>query len=242
MKLNFKTAAAIAAIAVATPLPAKAQLFPWDKEPEASYVVVSNSAGAMPADDLPVAQKAAFEMLMREIKDGQSPRGQSRQIQVIFTTHPNDVAFDGTGAEIEQHGARLSARLETVEKLCNDLGRIYENIKRDIALRGYKRVRIVHIGPFVDVPSPCQGGVVNVPQPIRDGFALAGILRAAKYAEFTALMVHPDQYPELFDYLRKARLTEKRNIKIELLRPDQTRTRINYRASENTKQNSGGAQ
>ena len=161
---------------------------------------------------------------------------------MIFTVHPNDVAFEGTGAELARDGARLSARLESTEKLCNDLGRVYESIRSDIVLGGYERVGIVHIGPFVDVPSPCQSGVVHVPQPIRDGFALAGILSTAKYAEFTALMVHPDQYSELFGYLKKARLTDKRQVKIELLRPDQTRTRVNYTAPVNTQQRSGGTQ
>jgi len=143
------------------------------------------------------------------------------------------VLFSGTGRQLESEGGRIAAAIEHFQPNCNDLVRSFSNIENDIKSAGHTRIRIILIGRFVHVPAPCDGKkVVPVPQDLPDELPLASILKRVRYAEFTALAVHPNQYAPVLAYFENNRLSDKKHINIEVLRIDETRTRVGFTGSD----------
>jgi len=207
--------------------PAVAQL-PWNKRPQALFLVYSNNAGFFDTEELRLLnQKAGYETIRKAI--GESRRNPKFQIKILLTTHSSNVVFSGTGKELEQDGARISKVFSTFEARCNDLARTYDNILRDIKLNDFKRIRIVHIGKFVHAPEGCSGkNPIQVPQALPDTLPLAAILKTTKYAEFTALNVHQDQHKMVFNYFESKRLGDDSRYPLMILRADETRSFVEF--------------
>ena len=206
-------------------------LFSWGKTTDATYIVYANNYHFYDDEGRLMAEKAAYDTLKSERDETRSGRNKDRMIQLLLTTHANNVAFSGTGDELEREGGRISQLISTFEKRCNDLVLTYGNIQRDIAANGYERIKIFHIGPMAHADSPCSSDQeIQLPQEMAEDLPLAAILRGVDHAEFTVLMLHPDQHAPLWEYLESNRLTGKKNYLLTLLRIDETRTHINFDA------------
>ncbi|MDJ0922258.1 MAG: hypothetical protein QNI84_14110 [Henriciella sp.] len=221
----------LAATALSPIQGASAQLFSRKPNLEVTYVVVSKSEGLYPASDKPIVDAAFVHTLQNEIENTSGDRRRNHRIQIVKTTDATNAVFSGSAYELERDGGFIFSQIQGFDRRCNDLGRTYANISRDIAIHGYESIRIVHIGPFVDVPSPCDNVTsVHVPQTVSAGIQLATILSEAERADFSAMMVHRDQYAPLWDYLNEDKISELKYHTVEILRPDETRTRINFTA------------
>ena len=215
---------------------------PWmNKNPQSTYLVISDNVGFSPTEEEQLLiRKAAYDMIQKEIKETKSG-DRNRTIHVLLTTHSTNVVFNGSGKQLEKEGGRIATAISTFKARCNDLARTYSNIEDDINANGYRRVRIVHIGKFVHSPAPCKNGQsVTVPQQIPDELALGRIMKSVKYVDFTALAVHPDQYAPLNSYFKAHRLLGKKRADISIKRIDETRTYIGFTAAA-SKVNAGPA-
>ncbi len=211
---------------------------PWSKTPQAVYVIFSNNEGLYVSDEHEImAQKAVHETLMIERQDAKLGN-QNRLIRVHLTTHSTDVAFSGTAHDLETKGGHLSERLQTMEARCADYHRTLENVLRDIRLNGHTKARIVVIGSLIHVAAPCEEIVeVTLPQPLTKEFPLATILDHLDHAQISFQMVHPEQSQELWTYIERNNLVTESH-KIEILVPDEVRTRIRFDAYYTSLQNS----
>ena len=207
--------------------PAFAQL-PWNKRSEALYVVYSNNAGFFDAqEERHLNQKAGYETIRKAIAEAR--RNPKFQIKILLTTHSSNVVFSGSAKELERDGARISKIFSGFEARCNDIVRTYDNVARDIKLNGFKRIQIVHIGKFVHAAEGCSSkNPIQVPQPLPESLPLAGILKATKYTEFTALNVHQDQHKMVFDYFDSKRLGDDSRYPLTILRADETRNFVEF--------------
>ncbi|MEL6688603.1 MAG: hypothetical protein AAFP97_13435 [Pseudomonadota bacterium] len=228
MKTAITTLVFVSA-ALGASAPASAQLFGGKPKIEVTYVVMSKSDGLYAQDEKPLVDATFVFIAAREIAETERGRNQNRRIQINLTTEATNAVFSGTGDQLQRDGGRIFERISGFEQRCNDLTRSYANIARDIAIHGYESIRIIHIGPFVNVPAPCESaGSIHVPQTVSQEVELAAILSEAKRADFVALMVHPDQYAPLWDYLNAFGDAGMEDKSIQILRPDETRTWINY--------------
>lgn len=81
--------------------PAKASIFGWGKNPDVTYIVVSNNLGFVDDEESrQLTEKAAFTALKREMDEAKSGDARGRQVRLIFTTHANNIAFSGTGKSV----------------------------------------------------------------------------------------------------------------------------------------------
>lgn len=221
--------AVFSAAAITATQPASAQLFGGKPKIEATYIIVSKSNGLYVQEEKPIVDAAFVHVTRQEINETRSGRNKERRIQIIMPTEATNAVFAGSGQELERDGGRVFQRITGFEARCNDLTRSYANVRRDLEIHGYESIRIVHIGPFVNVPAPCEdAGPIHVPQTVSQDVELAAIFSNAKRVEFTAMMVHRDQYAPLWDYLSANGVSEIEDHSIEILRPDETRTPINF--------------
>jgi hypothetical protein len=233
----------VATLALSLSAPASAEL-PWQKKtPQVTYILTSNNLGFSPElDDQLLIQKAVQDVLQREISETRSI-DKNRVIKIILTTDSTNVKFNGTGKQLESEGGRIASLIQNFEAKCNDLERTYANVARDVKSGGYSRIRIVHIGRFVNVPAPCDQEIaVTVPQAIPNSFPLAKTLKGVKRAEFLALAVHPNQHEPLLSYFETNRVMGNKKISIEVLRVDETKTRVGFHSLPATDSATGGSQ
>jgi len=182
---------------------------PFDPDPEVVFVMVSN-ADTYTKKELFVAKQTIIKTLGAETADRDRRSAKHRRIEIILTTNPVAIAFSGSPAELYAAGRDI-VEMTRIQPGCNDLVRAYANVAHRAKVLQAKRIRIIHIGPFIHAAMGCSADdKLILPQKLPTDIALPQLLAQERVKSFTAYMVKAEQERPLWALLEASGVDQRR--------------------------------